>query len=100
MSIQQVRVANNQAMQTAVTSYVAQGFVVANQTNDGVTLQKTKKFNAAALLLVFIPFLGWIPLIIYLIIFAMKPAAKIIEIKVSQPTSKDEVAAKETSEFG
>lgn len=82
--MQQVNVASTQAMNSTITSYVAQGFVVANQTETSATLQKAKKFNAASLLLILIPFLGWIAFAIYLVVFAIKPAAQVIEVRTSE----------------
>ena len=87
MSVQQVSVVYANALSGTITSYVAQGFVVANQTDTSATLQKVKRFNAASLLLIFIPILGWIPFILYLIIFAMKPAAAVVEIQVETHSS-------------
>lgn len=78
-----VTVASASDVDSTITSYLAQGFVVSNRTDTGATLQKHKKFNLGALLLLLIPFIGWAALIVYIAMFAMKPNAEVVNVAIS-----------------
>jgi hypothetical protein len=83
MSIKQVSVPSASAAESTITSYLAQGFIVANRTEDKIVLQKTKQFSVLWAVIGFIICL--LPLIIYLIIYATKPAVEIVEICIVKP---------------
>lgn len=83
MSIKHVSVASKTDLERSVLSYANEGYSVLQSGTQKTTLQKTKKFNIATLFLVFIPIIGWAALIIYVIMYAMKPTAEVIEIAVS-----------------
>ena len=78
--IQRVTVASVADMEQAITSYIAQGFIVANKSSTGATLQKKKEFKIVWAVVGF--FLCFLPLIIYLILYATQPDVEIVEIQV------------------
>jgi hypothetical protein len=81
MSIKKVHVSSKDQMESAITSYLAQGFVVANRTENRVTLQKQKQFNVLWAVVGFL--LCLLPLLIYLIYYAAQEAVQIVEIIVT-----------------
>lgn len=80
-SISKVRVASKEQLESAITPYLAQGFVVANRTERSVTLQKRKEFSALWAVIGFV--LCMLPLLIYLIYYASQPAVQIVEISIA-----------------
>src|SRR2546421_8733572 len=71
-------------MQQAIMSYVAQGFVVATQTEDATTLFKKKEFNIIWAVIGF--FLCVLPLLIYCIVYAtQKDQMVVIRVDPSAP---------------
>lgn len=81
--MQTVSVSSEAALDSAVNGYLLQGFVVSRRDAQAATLQKQKKFNIGALLLLLIPFLGWAALVIYIAMFAMKPSAQVVTVQVA-----------------
>jgi hypothetical protein len=63
-----LNVATQTDLQQAIMSYVAQGYVVSNQTEDATTLFKKKEFNVVWAVIGF--FLCLLPLLIYCIVYA------------------------------
>ena len=80
MAIKKVTVSSAGEIDAAVTSYLAQGFVVANRTATTVTLQKRKEFKMLWAVIGFL--LCLLPLLIYLISYSMQPDVEIVEISV------------------
>ena len=78
--VQKVTVGSSEEMESALTGYLAQGFVVANKTATSATLQKPKEFSILWAVVGLL--LCALPLLIYLIVYAMKPDVEIIEITV------------------
>lgn len=68
------------AMEQAITSYITQGFAVANKTSASATLIKRKQFNVLWAVLGFIVCV--LPLLIYLIVYASQ-SDQVVEIVVS-----------------
>ena len=73
------------AMEQAITSYIAQGFTIANKGPDSATLQKRKEFKIVWAVIGFL--LCLLPLLIYLIIYATQPEIQIVEIQVIPASS-------------
>jgi hypothetical protein len=67
-TVQQLNVSNTAELESTISSYIAQGFVVSNRTVDAVTLFKKKEFNIIWAIIGF--FACVIPLIIYTIIYS------------------------------
>ena len=67
-------------MESAISQYAGQGFIVVNRTEKSATLSKAKKFNVAIGIVGFL--LCFIGLIIYAIKFASEPDAEIVDIMV------------------
>lgn len=87
MSIQNVTVGTRAQLQQTVVSYIASGYVIANQSDEGALLQKQKSVNWVVVILgLIIPFLGWFILIIYVIVYASKPAVSVIDIRLALPS--------------
>ncbi len=80
MAISRVYVSSAQELESAITGYLARGFVVANRTATAVTLQKMKEFSVLWAVIGFL--LCILPLLIYLIVYATKPNVEIVEIIV------------------
>src|SRR5690242_16360941 len=68
-------------MESAVTGYIAQGFLVANRTPTSVTLVKRKQFSIVALVIGLI--LCVVPLLIYLVYY-LTLQDQLIEITLAQ----------------
>lgn len=74
-----VNVADQQALDSAVTTYISKGFIVANRTTDSVIMFKKKEFS---ILLAVIGFLFVVlPLIIYIIIYMCK-SDQMVELRI------------------
>ena len=84
MSVKAIQVANTANLDTTVTSYLNQGFTLANRTDTRATLQKNKQPLSAAMIIIglIIPIFGWAFLIGYLILHGSKPASEVIELTV------------------
>jgi hypothetical protein len=80
MAIQKLVVSSVQEMESTVLSYLNQGFIVANKTPTSTTLQKRKEFSVVWAVVGFL--LCIVPLLIYLIVYATKPAVEIVEVVV------------------
>jgi hypothetical protein len=68
-------------MESAILSYLAKGFVVANKTPTSATLQKKKEFSILWAVIGFV--LCVLPLLVYLIVYAMKEDVEIVEVTVA-----------------
>ena len=84
MSVKAIQVANSANLDTTVTSYLNQGFTLANRTDTRATLQKNKPPLSAAMIIIglIIPIFGWAFLIGYLILHGSKPASEVVELTV------------------
>jgi hypothetical protein len=81
-----IEVNEPEQMQLEITRLVSDGFTVASQNDRSVTLVKRKQFSIPILIIGF--FLCVIPLIIYLIMYAMQKD-QIVEIRlIDRPESK------------
>jgi len=81
VAINRVQVPRNEDMESAIISYLAKGYVVANKTPTSVTLQKKKEFSVLWGVIGFV--LCLLPLLVYLIVYAMKADVEIVEITVT-----------------
>jgi hypothetical protein len=92
--VQMIEVGNAQEMENAISSFVMQGYVIANKTVGSATMVKSKQFNIIWAVIGFVFCL--LPLIIYLIVYAGEKD-KVAEIRVRQggatggPTNLDEL---------
>ena len=68
------------AMEQAITSYITQGYTVVNKTSTSVTLIKRKQFSTLWAVIGFIVCV--IPLLIYLIVYAMQ-SDHVVELVVA-----------------
>jgi len=75
-SVQQVDVASQQELESTITSYIAQGFLVSSRTADSATLFKKKEFNVLWAVIGF--FLCLLPLIVYCIVYATQSDQMVI----------------------
>ncbi len=66
----------------AVTSWIVQGYTVANRTSMSVTLVKRKQFSYFIAIIGFVLIL--LPLLIYILIYAFQ-SDKVVEIRATQP---------------
>ena len=79
--VQQISVFNANAMEQAITSYIAQGFIVVNKTATSATLQKKKEFKIVWAVIGFI--LCLLPLLVYLIVYATQPEVEVVQIQIT-----------------
>jgi hypothetical protein len=77
--MQRLTVDSIAAMEQAITSYITQGFSVVNKTSTSVTLVKRKQFSALWAVIGFLVCV--LPLLIYLIVYAMQKD-QVVEIVV------------------
>jgi hypothetical protein len=85
-NVRRIEVTEPEQMQLEITRLVSEGFTVANQNDRSVTLVKRKQFSIPILIIGF--FLCIIPLVIYLIMYAMQKD-QIVEIKLmDKPESR------------
>ncbi len=75
----QVQVHDRQALDSAITSYIAQGFTVQNQGEDFTVMFKKKEFNVLWAVVGF--FLCIIPLLIYAIVYATQKD-QLVELRI------------------
>lgn len=83
MSYQKLTVRSAADAEQIVTNYLTQGYSVANRTEQKITLQKLKQFKIAWAIVGF--FMCGLPLIIYLIIYAMEPSVKVVDVFIVPP---------------
>jgi hypothetical protein len=77
--VQQVNVNSSEELESAIMSYIAQGFTVSNRSAESVTLFKKKEFNILWAVIGF--FLCLLPLIVYCIVYATQ-SDQMVVIKV------------------
>jgi len=77
---QRLTVDSVDAMEMSITSFITQGFTVVNKTASSATLQKKKEFKALWAVIGFL--LCLLPLLIYLIVYAVQADVEVVEIKV------------------
>ena len=82
MAVKQVTVDSKESLQFTTTTYLAKGFVVANSTPDKVVMQKRKEFKALWAVIGFI--FCVVPLVVYIIVYAIQPDVEIVEIRIAQ----------------
>lgn len=89
--VQVVQVQTSQEMEIAISSYVVQGYVLANKTAESATMTKRKEFSVLWAVVGFLICL--IPLLIYVIIYASE-TDKVVEIRLvsSAGGSDDDLA--------
>jgi hypothetical protein len=78
--VQQINVASQEELESAIMSYIAQGFAVSNRSAESVTLFKKKEFNVIWAVIGF--FLCLLPLLVYSIVYATQ-SDQMIVIKVA-----------------
>jgi hypothetical protein len=76
-------------METAISSYVVQGYVLANKTQTSATMMKRKEFSVLWAVIGFL--ICIIPLLVYLIIYAGE-TDKVVEIRIVGGAGDDELA--------
>ena len=87
--VQVVEVDTPEEMETAISSYVVQGYVLANKTAASATMIKKKEFSALWAVIGFLICL--IPLLVYLIIYAAEND-KVVEIRVRAEAAAEDLA--------
>jgi hypothetical protein len=87
--VQNFPVYSEAQMAQAITSYIAQGYVLSNRTPTGATLFKKKEFSILWLVIGLI--LCLIPLIIYLIIYASE-SDKMVQIYLADAATAPRLA--------
>ena len=87
--VQVVEVDTPEEMETAISSYVVQGYVLANKTAASATMIKKKEFSALWAVIGFLICL--IPLLVYLIIYAAEND-KVVEIRVRADAAAEDLA--------
>lgn len=80
MAIHKVGVSSKHDMETAVTSYVAKGYVVMNKTDSSVMLTKKKEFSIPIAIVGFL--LCFVGLIVYAIVYACQKD-QVVEISIT-----------------
>jgi hypothetical protein len=79
-NVQQINVVSQEELESAIMSYIAQGFSVSNRSAESVTLFKKKEFNILWAVIGF--FLCLLPLLVYCIVYATQNDQMIV-IKVA-----------------
>jgi len=79
--VRRVTVDSAKNMELAITSWITQGFHVANKTDTTAVMQKNKEFSVLWAVVGLI--LCLLPLLIYLIVYACQPDVEVVEIVVS-----------------
>jgi hypothetical protein len=77
--VQIVEVEASEELDAAISSYVVQGFVLANKTAASATMVKKKEFNVIWAVIGF--FVCVLPLLVYLIVYAAE-SDKVVEIRI------------------
>jgi hypothetical protein len=85
-----LRVTSESAMEMAISSYIAKGFVMANRTPTGATMFKKKEFSILYLVVGF--FLCVIPLLIYLIVYSFE-RDQMVQIQLVSATTQPQLQA-------
>ena len=75
-----IKVANRQDLETAISSYVAKGFVVMNKTETSTIMKKKKEFNIPIAIVGFL--LCIVGLIVYAIVYACQKD-QVVEIVIT-----------------
>jgi hypothetical protein len=78
--VQQINVASQEELESAIMGYIAQGFSVSSRSAESVTLFKKKEFNVLWAVIGF--FLCLLPLLVYCIVYATQNDQMIV-IKVA-----------------
>lgn len=89
--VQVLEVNSPAEVDAAISSWIVQGYVLANRTPTSATMMKKKEFSALWAVIGLVVCV--IPLLIYLIIYASE-SDKVVEIRVSasRPTTGDSLA--------
>jgi len=90
-SVKQIDVASEQALESTIASYIAQGFVVSQRTQDTATLFKKKEFNIIWAIVGF--FLCLLPLLVYCIVYATQSDEMVVVKVVSAAAGAIEAQA-------
>ena len=77
--MEKVKVSSKQGMETSISSYVAQGFVVMNKTEVSAMLSKKKEFSIPIAIVGFL--VCGVGLLIYAVVYAMQKD-KVVEILI------------------
>ncbi len=95
-SVQQVQVSSQHELESTITSYIAQGFVVSNRGPDAVTLFKKKEFNVIWAVVGF--FLCLLPLLVYCIVYATQ-SDQMVMVTIRTATSGGELTWSEDRQW-
>lgn len=90
--VRQINIPSQGELESTVSSYIAQGFLVSNRTADTVTLYKKKEFNVVWAIIGF--FLCILPLIIYLIVYSTR-SDEMVLLKLDSAAAVDASGAAE-----
>lgn len=85
-----LQVHSAQELESAVTNYVALGFVVSNRTPDSVVMYKRKEFNVVWAIVGLV--LCLLPLLIYLIVYAVE-RDQMVEIRLASAGAAAQVGS-------
>jgi hypothetical protein len=75
-----INVADQKALDSAITRYISKGFIVANRTTDSVVMFKKKEFSILMAIIGFI--FAVFPLIIYIIYYMCK-SDQMVELHIN-----------------
>ena len=89
-SVKVIQVSNQGQMENAVRSYIAQGFVIANQTTTSTTMMKKKEFSVLWAIVGLV--LCILPLLAYLIIYSVQ-SDQMVEIRLVTPEATSQAQA-------
>ena len=76
-----ITVASKTQLDSSISEYIGKGFIIANRNERSVTMQKPKQFSIPIALIGLLFFV--FPLVVYAVFYAMKPAAEVVELRVS-----------------
>jgi hypothetical protein len=95
-SVQQVQVSSQHELESTITSYIAQGFVVSNRGPESVTLFKKKEFNVIWAVVGF--FLCLLPLLVYCIVYATQ-SDQMVMVTIAAVQSSSELTWSEDRQW-
>lgn len=89
MSVTQQQVDTPAGLDNAITSYLNQGYTLANRSDTRATMQKNKPpLNTAVIIIgLIIPLFGWAFLIGYIILHSSKAASQVAELQLKEGAS-------------
>jgi len=75
-----INVADQRALDSAVTTYISKGFIIANRTTDSVVMFKKKEFSIVMALVGFLFMV--LPFLIYIVYYMFK-SDQMVELRIN-----------------